>query len=574
VQVAVRVRPPNHNDIDSDVVTTRDESDAKIVLVNDGKRGRNFGFDNVFDGAQESVYNAIGKPMLDEAYKGFNVCLFAYGQTGSGKTYSIQGDGTADGDGVIPRFIRDLFHTAQSKVEDDGELTVKITMTFLEVYMERVRDLLAPRTRGVEPENLEILESTARNKKVFVKGLGVHPVLGPERVTELLARGNANRQTAETKMNEVSSRSHSIVQFTISQLHESVDRRDIESVVSLVDLAGSERQGKTESTGLQFEEAKKINQSLLALGRALNSFSEGRGDMVSLRDSKLTRLLSESFGGNNKTWMLATVAPTAYNASETLSTLEYATHAKKITNRATVNNVARRLEVAQLRERESKLHELLAAVRVASAAKDDERRTLMQLRDELNVLVADKFNVDCEARYLTAVQENDKLRSQLSELWKQRASAAAVASSALDDDAVPCFSSKCTSSLSHLMGNRFEYLTLAMPVEEGQRYPPTLTVHAYLAERPDVEGVSKEESAIAIDISIVKVCNLPSRCCRGARVRYSFNRIAGETMVTELAPNPDPRFDFSKRFVFAVEAGELERYLQGPVLSLEVIGYC
>jgi len=389
----VRVRPPNRADPDeAQVVVEADPLAPNTVRVDDGRRGRNFAFDHVFTGGQAEVFETMGRPMVEEALKGFNVCLFAYGQTGSGKTHSIQGGEGPDAEGLVPRFVREMFRAAQARVDADADLTVKVTMSYLEVYMERVRDLLAPRARGQEPESLELHEV---NRRVVAKGASVHSVLGPERAQELMAVGNANRQTAETRMNEVSSRSHSIVQFTVSQLHEAVDRRDTECTVTLVDLAGSERQGKTESSGVQLEEAKKINQSLLVLGRALNSFSDGRGDMVSLRDSKLTRLLSDCFGGNAKTWMLATVSPTAFNVTESLSTLDYATHAKNITNRVTVN----------ARERQKALAELRATVAQLNVAVDLERDEVDELRTV--ALSLENENAQLEALVVNGADDGD-----------------------------------------------------------------------------------------------------------------------------------------------------------------------
>ena len=166
----------------------------------------------------------------------------------------------------------------------------------------------------------------------------MHTVTNYERFVSLMQRGMAQRQVHETNMNEHSSRSHSILQIYLAQTHDPPrpDVKDVESVINIVDLAGSERQGKTASTGERFEESKKINHSLMMLGRALNTFSDGKAEYVPLRESKLTRLLSESFGGNARTWMLACVSPSAYNYHESMSTLQYAQNAKAIVNKAKV----------------------------------------------------------------------------------------------------------------------------------------------------------------------------------------------------------------------------------------------
>ncbi|EPY25064.1 kinesin [Angomonas deanei] len=351
VQVSVRIRPLLKQGKQADKVATSELDDSTISVAEDKRSPKTYVFDNVFGSStpQSDVYEKIGRPMLEEAYKGFNVCLFAYGQTGSGKTHSLIGDiYDEDKKGITPRFIQDLFDEAQRRVDEDPELTIKVSFTMIEVYMEKVHDLLAPRQKGVESESLEIHEDS--NRRVYVKGASVHHVLGYERAMQLLKKGNASRQTAETKMNETSSRSHAIMQISMSQEFESIDKKDLECTISLVDLAGSERQSKTESSGQSFEEAKKINHSLLMLGRALNSFSDRKNQdaFISLRESKLTRLLSESFGGNSKTWMLATVSPTLYNITETISTLDYASNALAIKNKARINKSIRDLEFRDL----------------------------------------------------------------------------------------------------------------------------------------------------------------------------------------------------------------------------------
>ncbi|CCW59728.1 unnamed protein product [Phytomonas sp. EM1] len=349
VQVALRIRPVMKLDKDGDKIVVR-ACDSSTVAIGSERDMRTYSFDHVLATDQHSVFEAIGRPMVVEAYKGFNVCLFAYGQTGSGKTYSLLGDmNNSELCGITPRLVRQLFDEAQRLVEEDPDLAIKMSLSMIEVYMEKLRDLLVVRQHGQEPEPLEIHEDS--NHHVYVKGASVHPVLGFERMMELISSGNANRQMAETKMNETSSRSHAIIQINMLQEYRSTDKRDLKCTISLVDLAGSERQGKADSSGQNFEEAKKINYSLLMLGRTLNSFSERKGGdaFIPLRESKLTRLLSESFGGNSKTWMLATVAPTAYNLVETVSTLDYAKNAMAITNKAHINKTTKVLDLRLLK---------------------------------------------------------------------------------------------------------------------------------------------------------------------------------------------------------------------------------
>jgi hypothetical protein len=559
--VAVRLRPANKSDPDgAQVVVTRDAIDTTVVTVDDGKRGRNFGFDHVFCGGQEEVFEAIGRPMIAEAFKGFNVCLFAYGQTGSGKTYSIQG-GTGEEEGVVPRFVREMFRAAQERANADADLTVKVTMTYLEVYMERVRDLLAPRVKGQEPESLELQEV---NKRVAAKGVSVHAVLGPERVGELMALGNANRQVAETRMNEVSSRSHSIVQFTVSQLHESVDRRDTECIVTLVDLAGSERQGKTESSGLQFEEAKKINQSLLSLGRALNSFSDGRGDMVSLRESKLTRLLSDCFGGNAKTWMLATIAPTAYNLTESLSTLEYATHAKNITNRVTIN----------ARQRQAQLAELRTIVAHLTTTADTERDDLEELRTVVHTLEQENVELHKSLVTATASAASNPLRQRLArELESQEELRRLIASlqSSTADLAVGRIGAKRT-----FVGNFGFTLECVVNNSGIHEYVSLVPVHGDLVLDALVEINADERDTsddaanpvLAWSVSVVSIRGLPANAGGTCAVRFAMDPDAGYEAPLAAVTSPECPVDLRSSFYLPYQSDALVKWVCTHVVMI------
>ncbi|CAJ1044805.1 putative Kinesin motor domain/Microtubule binding, partial [Leishmania shawi] len=187
VQVSLRIRPLGKGDRHGTKVVVRGVEGGGVVVDDRRKTKRTYQFDYVFSGGQAEVFEAIGRPMLEEAYKGFNVCLFAYGQTGSGKTYSLLGDvGSEEHAGVAPRFVRCLFDEAQRMVDEDAELTIKVSLSMIEVYMEKVRDLLLPRQRGQEPESLEIHEDPSR--RVYVRGASVHQVLSAERMMELLRK--------------------------------------------------------------------------------------------------------------------------------------------------------------------------------------------------------------------------------------------------------------------------------------------------------------------------------------------------------------------------------------------------
>ena len=633
-QVAVRIRPANATDPLGDRVVVTTDGPVVAVEAEPGRRPRDFTFDHVFTGGQAELFDRIGAPLLEEAWKGFNVTLFAYGQTGSGKTYSMQGrraaaptedgddtstvaggragsagssaaPGVDNADGLIPRLLQELFRGAQERVEEDAGLTVKITMSYLEVYMERVRDLLAPRRPGVEPEALEILEgpalaspgspaspasplTSAGSRRVEIKGLGVHPVLGADRVAQLLELGNTNRQTAETKMNEVSSRSHSIVQLTLSQLHESPDVRDLQCTLNLVDLAGSERQSKTESSGLAFEEAKKINLSLLTLGRALHSFSTSSGDVVSLRESKLTRLLADSFGGNSKLWMLATVAPTAYNVTESLATLEYATHAKRITNMAQVNRIARHMEAVELRKQVQQLEAALELERsrVASLEQDvlslsEENATLAAaLRDihDSGLLIS---GVDAEGgNELDSLLQKEMATTEHLQHYLallQDKAGPPDASAAVPAKAVPAemFVGRANISLASVLDGRKHSAVLPLAVDGEHASAGTGGPQLVVQLAPmDVGHIPTAGGKLAWDVTVQSASGLPASASREVRVRMSFRFDAD--CVFESPPvghSIAPVFDFHRRFVLHRASRSLLQYCrEQPVMVFEVLG--
>ncbi|CUF07572.1 kinesin, putative, partial [Bodo saltans] len=479
---------------------------------------------------------------------------------GSGKTHSIVGDmQSEEGHGVLPRFVKGLFRIAQQRVEEDAEVTIKITMSMIELYMEKVRDLLVPRVRGQEPESLEIHED--QNRKVFIRNASVHSVLSYERVMELLSLGNGNRQTAETKMNEMSSRSHSVVQFTVSQIFDSLERRDIESVVSLVDLAGSERQGKTETTGQQFEEAKKINQSLLMLGRALNSFSDSRGEsFVSLRDSKLTRLLSESFGGNSKTWMLATVSPAQFNAGETTSTLEYAQNALCITNKAEVNRLQKSLENAELKKLACILEGRIDNLDRNLKALEQEE---LELKSEEEALLTAIAAAARGSENLTAIGiRTASIRESCSALKDeiQRLQSSSVAK-------VGRFVGRCGVSLASVM--RGEKMPMTLPITLDANTVGRLHIQLFPLEN---DGFVKAHS-LKFCLNVVGASQLP--LAQEYVCQYCFQFDEDENWYkTQSASGTEPLWNFLKQFDLVDLSPEIENCFQVEhVFLFEVFAY-
>lgn len=277
---------------------------------------------------QSDIFDFSIKPTVDDILNGYNGTVFAYGQTGAGKSYTMMGTNIDDdnGKGVIPRIVEQIFQNILSSAANI-EYTVRVS--YMEIYMERIRDLLAPQN-----DNLPVHEE--KNRGVYVKGLLEIYVSSVQEVFEVMRRGGNARAVAATNMNQESSRSHSIFVITITQ--KNVETGSAKSgQLFLVDLAGSEKVGKTGASGQTLEEAKKINKSLSALGMVINSLTDGKSSHVPYRDSKLTRILQESLGGNSRTTLIINCSPSSYNDAETLSTLRFGMRAKSIKNKAKVN---------------------------------------------------------------------------------------------------------------------------------------------------------------------------------------------------------------------------------------------
>jgi kinesin family protein 5 len=280
------------------------------------------------DSRQKDIFDYSIRPTVDDILNGYNGTVFAYGQTGAGKSYTMMGTDMNDeeGRGVIPRIVEQIF---ASILASPSTIEYTVRVSYMEIYMERIRDLMYPAN-----DNLPIHEE--KGKGVYVKGLSELYVSSVEEVYEVMRRGGQARAVAATNMNQESSRSHSIFQITITQ--KNVETGSAKSgQLFLVDLAGSEKVGKTGASGQTLEEAKKINKSLSALGMVINSLTDGKSSHVPYRDSKLTRILQESLGGNSRTTLIINASPSSYNDAETLSTLRFGMRAKAIKNKARVN---------------------------------------------------------------------------------------------------------------------------------------------------------------------------------------------------------------------------------------------
>uniref|UniRef100_A0ABI7VYC1 Kinesin family member 16B n=1 Tax=Felis catus TaxID=9685 RepID=A0ABI7VYC1_FELCA len=385
VKVAVRVRPMNRREKDLEAKFIIQMEKSKTTITNlkipeggTGDSGRErtktFTYDFSFYSAdtkspdyvsQEMVFNTLGTDVVKSAFEGYNACVFAYGQTGSGKSYTMMGN---SGDsGLIPRICEGLFSQINETTRWD-EASFRTEVSYLEIYNERVRDLL--RRKSSKTFNLRVREHPKEGP--YVEDLSKHLVQNYGDVEELMDAGNINRTTAATGMNDVSSRSHAIftIKFTQAKFDSEMPSETV-SKIHLVDLAGSERADATGATGVRLKEGGNINKSLVTLGNVISALADLSQDaanplvkkkqvFVPYRDSVLTWLLKDSLGGNSKTIMIATISPADVNYGETLSTLRYANRAKNIINKPTINEDANVKLIRELRAEIARLKTLLA----------------------------------------------------------------------------------------------------------------------------------------------------------------------------------------------------------------------
>ena len=307
-----------------------------------------FHFDHIFnmDSSQKEIYEYCARDLVESVLSGYNGTIFAYGQTASGKTYTMEGIiDDIEKEGIIPRMIKQVF---KNIMLSNGDIEYMVKISMIEIYMEKIRDLL-----DLSKANLNVRET--KEKEIYIEELTEHYVSTEEDVMELIKLGSENRTTNKTNMNEISSRSHSLVIMTIHQ--KNIKTLEAKSgKLYLVDLAGSEKISKTGSTGITLEEAKIINKSLSTLGMVINALTDGKSTHIPYRESKLTRILQESLGGNSKTCLIITCSPSEYNESETLSTLRFGTRAKKMKNKPKIN---KEVTVQELKLKVEKLEKLL-----------------------------------------------------------------------------------------------------------------------------------------------------------------------------------------------------------------------
>ncbi|XP_031437271.1 kinesin-like protein KIF13B isoform X3 [Clupea harengus] len=409
VKVAVRVRPMNRREKDLKTKCVIEmEGNQTILHPACGNMGKGdtrsqpkvFAYDYCFwsmdeaDAAfagQDVVFQCLGESLLDNAFQGYNACIFAYGQTGSGKSYTMMG--SADQPGLTPRLCSALFERSTREQREGESFTVEVS--FMEIYNEKVRDLLDPKGSR---QALRVREHNVLGP--YVDGLSRLAVANYKDIESLMSEGNKSRTVAATNMNEESSRSHGvfniILTHTLKDMQSGTSGEKV-SKLSLVDLAGSERAAKTGAAGERLKEGSNINKSLTTLGLVISALADqgagkNKSKFVPYRDSVLTWLLKDSLGGNSRTAMVATVSPAADNYEETLSTLRYADRAKSIVNHAVVNEDPNARIIRELREEVEKLRDQLTEAESMKAPElKDRLEESEKLIQEMTVTWADKL---------------------------------------------------------------------------------------------------------------------------------------------------------------------------------------
>ncbi|CAE6464038.1 unnamed protein product, partial [Rhizoctonia solani] len=373
--------------------------------------------------SQQTLFDDLGKELLDHSFAGFNACILAYGQTGSGKSYSMMGYGADKG--IIPLTCSELFARMARQRAADPHVNFVVEVSYIEIYNEKVRDLLNPKNKG----NLKVREHPSLGP--YVEDLSKLVAASYDEMMTLMDEGNKARTVAATNMNETSSRSHAVFTLLLTMKRHDIDTNlDTEKVsrISLVDLAGSERANSTGATGQRLKEGANINKSLTTLGKVISSLAlasnaepgkKSKGaEFVPYRDSVLTWLLKDSLGGNSKTAMIAAISPADYD--ETLSTLRYADQAKKIKNKAVVNEDPNAKMVRELRE---ELEMLRARVGGGTGAVSEATYdpTIPASQQKVQYMAKDgTVKTVTKAELQEQLETSEKLMQSLNETWEEK----------------------------------------------------------------------------------------------------------------------------------------------------------
>ncbi|MEE6509227.1 hypothetical protein FKM82_025022 [Ascaphus truei] len=391
--------------------------------------------DSQFAG-QQQVYRDIGEEMLLHAFEGYNVCIFAYGQTGAGKSYTMMGKQEPRQQGIIPQLCEDLFSRISDTTNDNMSYSVEVS--YMEIYCERVRDLLNPKNKG----NLRVREHPLLGP--YVEDLSKLAVTSFNDIEDLMESGNKARTVAATNMNETSSRSHAVFNIIFTQRRNDADAQtstEKVSKISLVDLAGSERADSTGAKGTRLKEGANINKSLTTLGKVISALAEmdsgtnknkkkKKTEFIPYRDSVLTWLLRENLGGNSRTAMVAALSPADINYDETLSTLRYADRAKQIRCNAVINEDPNNRLVRELKDEVARLRELLGTQGLSDIIDTVNALTGMSPSSSMSGLSSRAASV-CSLHERLAftpgseeaierLKETEKIIAELNETWEEK----------------------------------------------------------------------------------------------------------------------------------------------------------
>ncbi|KAM5271091.1 kinesin-like protein KIF1A isoform 10-T12 [Hipposideros larvatus] len=449
VKVAVRVRPFNSREMSRDSKCIIQMSGSTTTIVNPKQpkeTPKSFSFDysywshtspeDINYASQKQVYRDIGEEMLQHAFEGYNVCIFAYGQTGAGKSYTMMGKQEKDQQGIIPQLCEDLFSRINDTTNDNMSYSVEVS--YMEIYCERVRDLLNPKNKG----NLRVREHPLLGP--YVEDLSKLAVTSYNDIQDLMDSGNKARTVAATNMNETSSRSHAVFNIIFTQKrHDAETDITTEKVskISLVDLAGSERADSTGAKGTRLKEGANINKSLTTLGKVISALAEmdsgpnknkkkKKTDFIPYRDSVLTWLLRENLGGNSRTAMVAALSPADINYDETLSTLRYADRAKQIRCNAVINEDPNNKLIRELKDEVTRLRDLLYAQGLGDITDMTNALVGMSPSSSLSALSSRAASVSSlHERLLFApgseeaierLKETEKIIAELNETWEEK----------------------------------------------------------------------------------------------------------------------------------------------------------
>ncbi|XP_048055635.1 kinesin-like protein KIF1A isoform X16 [Megalobrama amblycephala] len=450
VKVAVRVRPFNSREMskESKCIIQMSGNTTTIINPKAPKENKSFNFDysywshtspeDINYASQLQVYRDIGEEMLLHAFEGYNVCIFAYGQTGAGKSYTMMGKQEKDQEGIIPLLCEDLFTKINDK-NTDNNLSYSVEVSYMEIYCERVRDLLNPKNKG----NLRVREHPLLGP--YVEDLSKLAVTSYNDIQDLMDSGNKARTVAATNMNETSSRSHAVFNIIFTQKrHDSETDNTSEKVskISLVDLAGSERADSTGAKGTRLKEGANINKSLTTLGKVISALAEVDSgsnknkkkkkveSFIPYRDSVLTWLLRENLGGNSRTAMVAALSPADINYDETLSTLRYADRAKQIRCNAVINEDPNNRLVRELKEEVGRLKDLLYAQGLGDIIEMTNAMTGMSPSPSLSALSSRAGSISSlhdrimfspgSEEAIERLKETEKIIAELNETWEEK----------------------------------------------------------------------------------------------------------------------------------------------------------